>query len=51
MDISQCVADAEIIDELSTYQIASFFRRHVSLSKDDCIRSAAGILGSPVSPV
>jgi hypothetical protein len=50
MDISQYAVDAESIDALSTYQIANFFRRHESITKDDCNHTAASIIGSPVSP-
>lgn len=50
MDISQYTASAEDIDILSTYQIANFFRRHKSITKDDCNRAAANIASCPVSP-
>lgn len=50
MDISQYAVSAEDIDALSTYQITKFFRRHKSITKDDCNRTATNITGSPVSP-
>jgi hypothetical protein len=50
MDISQYIVSAESIDALSTYQIASFFSRHESITKDDCNHTAASLIGSPVSP-
>ncbi|POR32003.1 Uncharacterized protein TPAR_07770 [Tolypocladium paradoxum] len=50
MDISLYAARAEDIDVLSTYQIASFFHRHKSITKDACNSAAANITGSPVSP-
>jgi hypothetical protein len=49
MDISQYAVNAESIDALSIYQITNFFRRHESITKDDCNRIAASIIGSPVS--
>ncbi|KAH6714479.1 hypothetical protein BKA61DRAFT_605359 [Leptodontidium sp. MPI-SDFR-AT-0119] len=50
MDISRYAVNAESIDALSTYQIDSLFRRHKSITKDDLNRTAASIIGSPVSP-
>ncbi|KAI0408312.1 hypothetical protein F4802DRAFT_549313 [Xylaria palmicola] len=50
MDISRYAVSAQDIDALSTYQITNFFRRHESITKDDCNRTAADITGSPVSP-
>jgi hypothetical protein len=49
MDISQYTVNAEDIDVLSTYQIASFFLWHKSIAKDDCNRTAANITRCPVS--
>jgi hypothetical protein len=50
MDISIYAASAEDIDPLSAHQIASFFNRHVSVTKDLCDRTATEITGSQVSP-
>jgi hypothetical protein len=50
MDISQYAVSAEDIDALSTHQITNFFRRHKSITKDDCNRTAANITGNPLSP-
>ena len=50
MDISIYAASAEDIDPLSAHQIASFFNRHVSVTKDLCNRTATEITGSQVSP-
>ncbi|KAF2175644.1 hypothetical protein K469DRAFT_609951 [Zopfia rhizophila CBS 207.26] len=50
MDISRYAVSAEDIDALTIYQITNFFRRHQSITKDDCNRTAAKITGSPVSP-
>jgi hypothetical protein len=49
MDISRYAVNAESIDALSTYQITNFFRQHECITKDDCNRTAASIIGSPVS--
>jgi hypothetical protein len=49
MDISRYAVNAESIDTLSKYQITNFFRRHESITKDDCNHTATSIIGSPVS--
>jgi hypothetical protein len=49
MDISQYAVVAKSIDALSTYQITNFFRRHKFITEDDCNRTAARIIGGPVS--
>lgn len=50
MDIPRYAVDAGSIDALATYQIASFFQRHKSVTRDDCNGIATSIIGSPVSP-
>lgn len=49
MDISQYAVGAESIDFLSEFQINNFFRQHPSITKEECHRTAAGIVGGPVS--
>lgn len=50
MDISQYAVDAGSIDALSAFLISKFFQRHPSITKEECDRMAAGIVGGPVSP-
>lgn len=49
MDISQYAVDAESVDALAAFQIADFFHNHASMTRDECDRVAAGIVGGPVS--
>ncbi|KAF4505943.1 hypothetical protein G6O67_007840 [Ophiocordyceps sinensis] len=44
MDISLHAATAEDIDALTEFQIANFFHRHNSVTKDDCNNTAANII-------
>ncbi|EQL02363.1 hypothetical protein OCS_01927 [Ophiocordyceps sinensis CO18] len=50
MDISLHAATAEDIDALTEFQIANFFHRHNSVTKDDCNNTAANIIKGSVSP-